>query len=266
MTNLREEKLAVLETYRWHRALGQETRAIDNARIIVDPAHPNVWDTNHADCITAGTQEEIAGVLEALDQHLSHSDWRVVQIDPQTPENFIAHLALAGFLERSATIQMALQTPSLPAPASDLHPVETDADWAALAHLVAEDHREGLRTGEASPLQELTDGIVAGYRARTPSCRFFLSIDNGRPVAYGSYASGPLGAGMIEDLFTLPQARGRGIASRMIAAFADRLSDEGCRTVFLGALVGQRAATLYTKLGFVPVFLTRTWAHAGPVV
>ena len=52
----------------------------------------------------------------------------------------------------------------------------------------------------------------------------------------------------------------------MIAAFVDRLSGEGCSTIFLGALIGQRAAALYSKLGFVPVFLTRVWARAEPVM
>lgn len=256
----------MLETYRWHRALGQEARTIDYARIIVDPAHPNVWDTNHADCITAATQQQIAGVLGALDHYHSHSNWRVVHTDPQTPENFTAHLALAGFSEKSATIQMALRTPVLPEPTSNLHLVETDADWAALADLVAEDHREGLRTGGSSGLQELTEGIVAGYRARTPVCQFYLSFEHRRPVAYGSYALGPSDAGIIEDLFTLPEARRRGIASGMIAAFADRLRDEGCSSIFLGALAGQRAAALYSRLGFVPAFLTRVWARADPAM
>ena len=201
----------MLETYRWHRALAQETRAIEHARMIVDPSHPNIWDTNHADCITAATHQQIAGVLEALDHHLSHSDWRVVHTDPQTPESFTAHLALAGFSEKSATIQMALRTRVLPEPTPDLRPVEMDAEWAALANLVAEDHREGLRTGEASRLQELTDGVVAGYRARTPACQFYLSFEDGRPVAYGSYALGPSGAGIIEDLFTLPKPGGEAL-------------------------------------------------------
>ncbi len=266
MSSLSREAYAMLETYRWHRALGQEVRAIDRARIIVDQAHPNIWDTNHADCISAETGSQIAQVLEALETHLSHSNWRVAQIDPKTPESFIAHLALAGFSEKSATIQMSLVNPMLPEPSRDLHLVETDADWTALAGLVVEDHREGLRTGEASRLQELADGIVAGYRARSPACQFHLSFVDGRPVGYGSCAAGPSGAGIIEDLFTIPEARGRGIASGMISAFVESLNDEGCSTVFLGALVGQRAAFLYSKLGFEPAFLIQTWARAAPVM
>jgi GNAT superfamily N-acetyltransferase len=105
----------------------------------------------------------------------------------------------------------------------------------------------------------VTDGIVASYQAKSPIGRFYLVTLGGKAVAYGSLAAGPHGAGIIEDLFTLPSHRGRGIASGMIAAFTRLLQDEGCGTVFLGALVGERARHLYAKLGFRPVLLTRTW-------
>jgi predicted GNAT family acetyltransferase len=37
---------------------------------------------------------------------------------------------------------------------------------------------------------------------------------------------------MIEDLFTLPSARRRGVATGMIAEFANRLGAAGCHTIF----------------------------------
>ena len=64
---------------------------------------------------------------------------------------------------------------------------------------------------------------------------------------------------MIEDLFTTPWARRRGIATGMIAAFVDRLRAAGCHTVFLGALAGDRPKRLYARLGFRPITLTRMW-------
>ena len=65
--------------------------------------------------------------------------------------------------------------------------------------------------------------------------------------------------GMIEDLFTLPAARRRGIASTMIARFDTELRAAGCRKTFLGAIVEEQAKSLYYKLGFSPITLTRTW-------
>jgi GNAT superfamily N-acetyltransferase len=252
---------AILYTYRWHRALGQKVRQLDYARIVTDPAHPNVWDTNHADCITAATRPQIDAALESLEVHLGHSDWRVVHTDPQTPEPFLARLAFDGFQEQAAIIQMTLKGRVRAEPAKNLQLVSTDGDWTALRELVGCDHGEGLRLGNAVQSHELTDGIVAGYKSRSPACQFYLAYVDQQPVGYGSCALGPSGAAIIEDLFTLPKFRRRGIASGMIAAFADQLIDDGCTTIFLGALVGQSARFLYSKLGFEPVMLTRTWVR-----
>lgn len=252
---------AIAETYRWHRGLGHSTRHLDNARIVVDRQHPNVWDANHADTVSAKTEREIAALFEALDVHLAHSDWRVVHTDLFTPEPFVARLALKGFEEQPAVIQMALQGRVRARPATNLRPVETEDEWSILADLVARDHGEGLRTGGGSISSDVTEGIVAGYRAKAPFCRFFLATFDDDAVAYGSCAAGASGAGIIEDLFTLPPHRGHGIASGMIAAFADWLQAEGSSIVFLGALVGERARHLYAKLGFRPVMLARTWVR-----
>lgn len=252
---------AIAETYRWHRGLGHSTRQLDNVHFVIDRQHPNVWDANHADDVSAKTECEIAAVFEALDVHLAHSDWRVIHTDQFTPEPFVARLVPEGFEEQPAVIQMALQGRVRARPATNLRLVETEDDWSVLADLVARDHDEGLRTGGRSMSSDVTDGIVAGYRAKAPSCRFFLATSNEDAVAYGSYAAGASGAGIIEDLFTAPQHRGHGIASGMIAAFADWLKAEGCSIVFLGALVGERARHLYAKLGFRPVMLARTWVR-----
>jgi GNAT superfamily N-acetyltransferase len=252
---------AILDTYRWHRALGQKVSQLDWARIVADPAHPNVWDTNHADCITASTRAQIDAVLESLEDHLGHSDWRAVHTDPQTPEPFLARLAFDGFQEQDAIIQMALKGRVRAEPAKNLQLVSTDGGWTEFRELVGYDHGEGLRLGNAVQSNELTDGIVAGYKSRTPACQFYLAYVDKQPVGYGSCALGPSGAAIIEDLFTLPKFRGRGIASGMIAAFAEQLIDDGCTTIFLGALVGQSARFLYSKLGFEPVMLTRTWVQ-----
>ena len=64
---------------------------------------------------------------------------------------------------------------------------------------------------------------------------------------------------MIEDLFTLPTARHRGIATAMIAALADHLRASGCHTIFLGALGSEQPKHLDARLGFRPVGLARSW-------
>src|SRR3546814_11288818 len=78
-------------------------------------------------------------------------------------------------------------------PGSDITPIETEADWRALAALVRRDHEEGARTGGAILSAKVTDEIVAGYRAKDGPYRFLLASFGGIPVAYGACAAAPSG-------------------------------------------------------------------------
>ena len=251
----------LIEAYRWQRGLGHDIIATPYGRIVTNLAHPTVWDANHADAVTAEQPEEIAALLASMDDHLAHTPWRVVHTDPFTPEAFSARLALDGYAEQPAVIQMVLSRQLQAVPGSDITPIETEADWRALAALVRRDHEEGARTGGAILSAKVTDEIVAGYRAKDGPYRFLLASIGGIPVAYGACAAAPSGAGMIEDLFTLPAYRQRGIASALIAHFSGQLVAQGCDFIFLGALVGEQARHLYAKLGFRPIMLTRCWAR-----
>ena len=253
---------AIAEAYRWQRRLGNAVIPAPHCHIVANPAHPDVWDANHADEITARTEAEIDAVFSAMDAHLAHTSWRVVHADGFTPDAFLSRLAFDGFDERPVTIQMALEGDLTGRGALvALRPVAGDAEWQALLELALADHAEGLRTGGLHVSPEVTAGMVAGYRAKSADYHFHLAIEDGVPVAYGAYAAAPNGVGMIEDLFTLPSARRRGIATAMIAAFAERLRARGCRTLFIGALAAERPKHLYARLGFRPVGLARTWVR-----
>jgi GNAT superfamily N-acetyltransferase len=255
----------IADAYRWQRRLGNLQIEAPHCHIVANPLHPDVWDANHADDVTAQTDSEIDAVFAAMDQHLGHARWRVVHADCFTPDAFLARLALDDFEERPATIQMALQGDLTDHGARiELHRIANDADWGALLELVLADHAEGRRTNDLSPTPEISAGIVAGYRSKSSAYRFHLAMLDGVPVAYGAYAAAPNGAGMIEDLFTLPSARRRGIATGMIAAFVDRLRDAGCRAIFLGALATEQPKHLYACLGFRPVTLARAWVRRRP--
>jgi hypothetical protein len=99
----------IAEAYRWQRRLGNAQIAAPGCYIVADPVHPDVWDSNHADDVTARTDAEIDAVFAAMDRHLGHTSWRVVHNDCFTPDAFLARLALDDFEERPVTIQMALQ-------------------------------------------------------------------------------------------------------------------------------------------------------------
>jgi predicted GNAT family acetyltransferase len=87
---------------------------------------------------------------------------------------------------------------------------------------------------------------------------FYLAELAGRPVAYAAKVECPNGLGMIEDVFTLPDARKKGIASALIAHILGRLRSKiPRRPVFLGAHALQGAKHLYRRLGFQPLMVTR---------
>jgi GNAT superfamily N-acetyltransferase len=255
----------IAEAYRWQRRLGNTMIAAPHCQIISDPAHPNVWDSNHADDVTAQTDDEIDAVFAAMEQHLGHTRWRVVHTDCFTPDAFLARLALDGFQERPVTIQMVLQRELADRGAPiQLRPVTSDTDWDALLQLVLADHAEGRRTTGLHLSPHISAGMVAGYRAKSGAYHFHLAMQEGVAVAYGAHAAAPNGAGMIEDLFTLRFARRKGIATAMIAAFIDRLRAARCHTIFLGALAAEQPKRLYARLGFSPAMLARTWVRELP--
>jgi GNAT superfamily N-acetyltransferase len=249
----------IAEAYRWQRRLGNTVIVAPNCRLVADPAHADVWDSNHVDEVTARTDAEIDAVLALMDRHLGHTSWRVIHADCFTPDAFLARLALDDFEERLATIQMVLRGElSDRGSPIELRPVIDDADWEALFQLVLANHAEGRSVGNVEVPPEISAGLVGGYRAKSDSYRFHLVVQNGLPVAYGAHASAPNGVGMIEDLFTLQSARRRGIASGMIAAFTDRLRDAGRGPIFIGALATEEPKRLYRRLGFHPIMVART--------
>lgn len=255
----------IAEAYRWQRRLGNAQIVAPGCHLVADPAHPDVWDANHADEITARTDAEIDAVFAAMDQHLGHTLWRVIHTDRFTPDAFLARLALDDFEEHPVTIQMVLQGDLTDrGTAIGLRPVVCDADWDALFQLVLADHAERRRTGNIDVSPEVSAGILASYRAKSGAYHFSLATRSGIPVAYGAHAAAPNGVGMIEDLFTLQSARRQGIASAIIAAFTDRLRNAGCHTIFLGALATEEPKRLYRRLGFYPVMLARTWVRRLP--
>jgi hypothetical protein len=173
---------SIAEAYRWQRRSGHRQIVASHCQIVADPAHPNVWDSNHADDVTAQTAAEIDAVFAAMDQHLAHTPWRVIHTDCFTPDVFLARLALDDFEARPLRIQMALEGDLAErGPEIGLRPVAGDADWDALLRLVLADHAEGRRTNQDLSF-ETSAGMVAGYRAKRDTYHFHMAIPS--PTAH----------------------------------------------------------------------------------
>lgn len=226
---------------------------------MVTPAHRATWE---AKWLQAGPEADVPAVFAMLNRHFAHG-WQVVIVDALTPPAVEAALALAGFTAEVTVVEMLADSivRRNDVPPVTIKPVD-DAQWNRLAALVDADHREGKRTGKVDPA--VAAGLLDGMRRRSGPCRYWLLTDAGADLGYGMTAICPNGLGLIEELFTLPQHRGRGLMSAFIGNAASRLRAEGCDAVFLDAHVDDTPKHLYARLGFRPVALTRTWVrHQG---
>jgi GNAT superfamily N-acetyltransferase len=250
----------IADTYLWQRRLGHAVFEMPYCGIVTDPAHPDLWDANHADNVTANSEGAVDAVLKAMDTRLAHSNWRVVHTNSFTPEPFLARLAYLEFMERPVVIQMLCHRLNTRR-SSDVKIVKVDNEkgWEALTELVRCDVEERMRTDDLDLGGDFVHSMIANYRAKGPDYRFYIAAREGRALGYGAMARAPNGLGMIEDLFTLQQSRRQGIASTLIAHFDRELRSAGCDAVFLGAVAEASAKLLYYNLGFRPEMLTRCW-------
>lgn len=252
---------AVAEAYAWHRSLGNECIQADHCQLVINRAHPSVWSSNHVSRVRAETEADIRAVFEVMEEAFAHCRHRFVATNCYTPPQFLAHLAMKDYRELTPTVQMVLAGSMAPitAPQLNLRTVESDQDWQAIARLVRADHQEGARSHHVALSDEVSMGIVEGFRKKSGPCTLYLASIDGEECAYGMAVRCPNGLGMVEDLYTLPAYRGRGIASGVIRHCVDVLRKDGHQTVFLGAHVTERPKHLYHKLGFKPLMLTREY-------
>jgi GNAT superfamily N-acetyltransferase len=260
----------IAETYAWYPSVGNRVEETPLARYVCDPQRPDVWDANHLSRVRARDPQEIARVLERADRALAHCSHRMVIVDPLTPDALVARLALDGYRELTPTLQMVLDESSPVAESADprpirgpaaleLAPVRTEDDWDALYRLTRANHLEGSSSHHLQLDEDVTRGLVAGYRARTAVAQFFLARLGGAPCAYGSAVLGPYGMGIVEDLFTLPEHRRHGIARAIIARAVDHARERGMGPMLIGAHVTEVPKAYYARLGFVPACVTRQY-------
>ncbi|HET8949490.1 MAG TPA: GNAT family N-acetyltransferase [Solirubrobacteraceae bacterium] len=139
-----------------------------------------------------------------------------------------------------------------------------------LAEEVPYGHVRGLRdewirsapwaTGE----EPVRDAHEADRRmlAGTPT-RAFATFEQGRPLAYALLLDGGRD-GMLEDVFTTPAARGRGLASAVCAAVLHAARAERHELVFVPSDADHGAGPLYESLGFEPVTVLRWFRRGSP--
>jgi GNAT superfamily N-acetyltransferase len=254
----------IAATFAFQQSVGQTSQDTPLARYVRNPLLADIWVANHVSLVRAQSAREIDEVLARTERALAHCTHRMFIVDALTPPTFVARLALAGYTELSATLHMVLEgelrVPSSPV---DLRPVESDDDWEAFFRLLRANHLE-KRVHGLELAEEITRGVVAAHRAKLGAVQFFLAIVEGAPRAYGSSIVAPYGMGIVEDLFTLPEYRKRGLATALIAHAIAYARARGMGPMLIGGYADETPKALYAALGFKPRCLTRQYLIDRP--
>jgi ribosomal protein S18 acetylase RimI-like enzyme len=130
-------------------------------------------------------------------------------------------------------------------------------DFTAARPFLEETLRRQPYAEDAETVRQLTD--FRGALERSANARFYVAYAGGAPASVCElYRLGSVA--QIEDVNTLEERRGRGLASAVVLAAARDARERGCDLVFLVADDDDWPKELYVRLGFDEV--ARSWAFA----
>jgi GNAT superfamily N-acetyltransferase len=225
------------------------------ATVITTPSLPLA---RHLNSVIVHGGDLDADAVEALAaEHLGTLPERRIVVDDETAgERLAAELPVRGWeLERLMLLGRDGGVPPPEAP--------------TLAEEVPYGHVRGLRDEwiRSSPWAKTDELIRQVHDAdrrmfATTTTRAFASFEQGRPLAYALLIDGGRD-GMLEDVYTTPAARGRGLATAVIAAVLHAARAERHEAVFVPTEAGGPAQALYERLGFVPLTVQHRFVKAN---
>ncbi|HVN60622.1 MAG TPA: GNAT family N-acetyltransferase [Gaiellaceae bacterium] len=226
-----DEALAFL--HRLEEACADRIVPFEYGRGFFRDDRPNVWDLNFLRVERGGPR---AGELvEAANELMVHLDHRRVVVDD---EELAARLE-PEFPTHAWTVERHLVMEHRRPPeagrrstaAAEALPEELEPLWTEL------DHRRGFVLGMRPVMEEaVPTRYFAAYASRAPACSCAL------------YSRG--GVGQVEDVVTLEEHRGQGLASAAVLAALDASLAEGNTLTFLVADADDWPYRLYERLGF----------------
>ncbi len=237
-------------------ALGCERFEGDGATWVRDRQFPSIYDANHVTGASVTSTGDVDHILRRAEDEYAHCNHRRFHVDFRTGPLLTARLALDGYA-RDDTLMMLLDGDlSGSHKEHDVRPVQTEENWDAYAALKAADwdeHRQKLPDPKPGP--EIGEAFVQIYRRKTPSLQYFLAYVDGKAAAFFSSWPGADGIGQVEDLFTLPEFRHRGLATALMHRCVRDCRDRGARYVAIACDPTDTPKQMYRAMGFVPIAL-----------
>jgi GNAT superfamily N-acetyltransferase len=242
--------------------LGNERFEAEGATFVRNREVPDIWDANHVTEVTASTPQEIERLLERVEREYAGFAHRRFDVDFTTPPQFEARLALEGY-RRSETLVMLLEGDLRARPKPhEIRPVESEADWeayTALHDIDWREYRDRMPGGAEGHTEKTAEQMMRSRRSKSPPLRVWMACVEGEPRAYASSWGGVSGVGQVEDVFTHPDSRHRGLATALIAHGVTDARQGGAGPVVIAADPKDTPKQMYAAMGFRPVAVKRDY-------
>jgi ribosomal protein S18 acetylase RimI-like enzyme len=197
--------------------------------------------------------------LHHMDDVFSASDHRFVFWDSAMPQPFEARLVVDGWKLWNASVTLVLEGELREPPAAfDIRPAASDADWNVIEDMHWLDAQEEVSKGLQPPWpRSVTAAMVRTKRRKAPAVQYFLARVDGVDCAFFSAWPGDNGVGQVEDLYTLPAFRGRGIARSLMVTCVSDARARGAGPVIICARAEDTPKSMYEAMGFRPLCVQR---------
>ncbi|MYB50081.1 MAG: GNAT family N-acetyltransferase [Dehalococcoidia bacterium] len=236
--------------------VGEERFEAEGAIFVRDRSIPDKYYANHVEQVTVSTPQEIARLIDRVEVEFKGFRHRSFYVDRDTPTEFEAWLLMEGY-QRSDSLVMVLtgELRGTPMP-HEIRLVETDVDWQALYDLVILADREfdpsARQTGGERP-SDARDQRIAMLQSVSPPVRYWLAYAEGAPRAFFSSWISTDGIAVLDDLYTHPGYRRRGLATALVHLCVADSRARGAGPVALETDPSDTPKLMYAAMGFRPL-------------
>jgi GNAT superfamily N-acetyltransferase len=218
---------------------------IPGGHAVLDARHPLLWDANHLR-VEAPEAPDAEVLAAAADRHLEALGFRAIVVhDPAVAGVLAPSLLAAGYRERHELLMLLGPTPAAQA-ASSFEIAEVADEVVAASRVAAA--RELLGSERVGWQLASRDALIA---ATTPVRSFAALAGEAIAARCQLYGTGAGTAMQVENVYTVPDRRRRGLAGALVAHAAREARDAGAEVVFLRTDASGAARRLYRRLGFV---------------
>jgi GNAT superfamily N-acetyltransferase len=230
--------------------------AIDQGWVVREPSLPLVWNANH---VRIARPVSVAQARELVEAHLGDLPYRQLMVEHEaTGRRFERSFGDAGWeVDREVVMRLARE-PDRGAKLELVIEADEEPVMGLMRRWIGEDETIELTPAGLDQVVEFTRRLARVRNARL----FGVAGEHGALAAIATlYSDGAVA--QVEDVYTVPEERGRGYARAMVTRAAAVAREAGHELVFLVADEDDWPKELYRRLGFDPIGYTCALHRGG---